>query len=108
MRNEGRLRSKHVFTALVSWDPNYLQPEQFEWQHAHHSEAKTVRESGQGWKLVRVQDEQVVTIWAWPSIKLSLSEWKKTAVFSFKGSATTSEMGHIFALMAVVAFLRLW
>lgn len=108
MRREGSLRSKHVFTALVGPDQNTLRPEKFEWRHAHRSEAKAVGESGEEWKLVRVQDEQVVAIWAWPSMTLSVSKWKKAAAFRFVGPATTGELGHVFALMAVVSFLRLW
>jgi hypothetical protein len=98
---------KHSF-AIPTGREGY--PQQFEWRHTSSDELKRLGESSRGWKLVwlnRDGHEEVVAMWADATFHRHMS-MTKTARFMFVNRGATGEFGDIWALMAVVSFLRLW
>ncbi|KAF2756992.1 hypothetical protein EJ05DRAFT_477212 [Pseudovirgaria hyperparasitica] len=86
--------------------------ERFEWRGSKGAEVKELEAWKYGFKLVRLDSDEVtssssngevVAAAAWPG-KMSLTQLAK---FKFLGSAERGELGEMWAVMAVMSFLRI-
>lgn len=105
MRNNTSLTTeKHTFSIFAGNGP-----QQFEWRHTGGHELESLGGASRGWKLVwlnRQGREETVAIWA--DAAIFSGEATRAASFGFINTGATGEFGDVWALMAVVTFLRLW
>ncbi|KAH7324586.1 hypothetical protein B0I35DRAFT_406374 [Stachybotrys elegans] len=100
MRRSGVLHEVHTFAMPVG---SAAMPQKFEWHRASKEELAPLGVSSHGWKLV--YNGETVALWA--DAKM-LSSMTKAARFMFVNSGATGQLGIMWALMAVVTFVRLY
>ncbi|KAF5984858.1 hypothetical protein FBULB1_3152 [Fusarium bulbicola] len=114
-------RGHFWFVTQVGHGPDQHR-EGFEWRSSRGVEARSVGQSSRGYKLVRVgstnfhngstnrvgytsDGKEVVAVWASTS---SFKSWSGVGEFQFRGSGATSELGQLWALMAVMSWMSIW